>query len=170
MFSKGNVYERQRLIDQVRQGEVIVDMFAGIGYFSVPLAKFSKAAKIVTIEKNPTAFKFLRNNLKINKVSMETIFGDCRDFAETVENYADRVIMGYFPATEQFLEHAVKIAKNKGIIHYHNSYFEKDLWKKPLEEIKKACDNHKHKILSKRKVKSIAPRNVHAVIDFQILK
>lgn len=168
MFSKGNVNERQRLIEQVKQNEIIVDMFAGIGYFSLPLAKFSKAAKIIAIEKNPVAFRFLRNNLKINKVSFETIFGDCRDFADGVENYADRVIMGYFPGTEQFLQHAIKIAKNKGIIHYHNSYKDKELWKKPLSEIKNTCK--KYKILGKRKVKSIAPRTSHVVIDFQVLK
>ncbi len=168
MFSKGNLFERQRLINVVKPGEIVVDMFAGIGYFSLGLAKFSKATKIVAIEKNPVAFKYLRNNLKINKANMETIFGDCRDFSDTVENYADRVIMGYLPGTEQFLPHAIKIAKNKGVVHYHNSYFERDLWKKPLSEIKNACK--KYKILGKRKVKSIAPRTVHAVIDFQVLK
>jgi len=170
MFSKGNVYEKQRLIEQIKPGEIIVDMFAGIGYFSLPLAKFSKAAKIIAIEKNPVAFRFLRNNLKINKVNFETIFGDCRDFADSVENYADRIIMGYFPGTEQFLTHAIKIAKPKGIIHYHNSYKDKELWKKSLEDIKKACGSYKYKVLSKRKVKSIAPRTAHVVIDFQVLK
>lgn len=166
MFSKGNLYERRRLIEKIKPGETVLDMFAGIGYFSVGIAKFSKAGKIIAIEKNPVAFRYLRNNLKINKVNFETIFGDCRNF--DVENLADRVIMGYFPGTEQFLQNAVKIAKNGAVVHYHNCYFEKDLWKKPLGEIKKSCK--KAKILGKRKVKSIAPRTCHAVVDFQVLK
>ncbi|MBI2578753.1 MAG: methyltransferase [Candidatus Aenigmarchaeota archaeon] len=166
MFSKGNLFERQRLIEKIKSPETVVDMFAGIGYFSLGLAKFSRAGKIIAIEKNPVAFRYLRNNLKINKVNFETIFGDCLNF--DVENFADRVIMGYFPGTEKFLPQAVNIAKNGAVVHYHNCYFEKDLWKKPLGEIKKSCK--KAKILGKRKVKSIAPRTCHAVVDFQVLK
>lgn len=166
MFSKGNFLERRRLIQQVRPGEIVVDMFAGMGYFSLGLAKFSKAGKVIAIEKNPVAFRYLRNNLKINKLKFETIFGDCRDF--NIDSLADRVIMGYFPGTEQFLPQAVKIAKSGGTIHYHNCYFERQLWKKPLEEIKKACPGHS--VLGKRKVKSIGPRTYHAVLDIKVNK
>ena len=56
MFSKGNLFERQRLISQIKPNEYIIDMFAGIGYFSLGLAKFSKAKRVISIEKNPVSF------------------------------------------------------------------------------------------------------------------
>ncbi len=122
MFSKGNLSERQRLIKKVKQNETVVDMFAGIGYFSLPIAKHAKAKKIVAIEKNLDAFRFLKNNIQLNNVTnVQTIWGDCKDFARSVTNFADRVIMGYFPGTEEFLPSAIKIAKNNASVHFHNT-------------------------------------------------
>ena len=67
MFAKGNIVERTRIPKQVHLGEIIIDMFAGIGYFSIPIGVLSKPKKVYSIELNPTAFEFLKENLKINK-------------------------------------------------------------------------------------------------------
>ncbi len=173
MFSKGNLNERQRLIKKVKHNETVVDMFAGIGYFSLPIAKHTKAKKIVAIEKNLDAFRFLKNNIQLNNLAnVQTIWGDCRDFAKSVTNFADRIIMGYFPDTEEFLPHAVRIANNNAIVHFHNIYSAKDLWKKPLKQIKEACGQQscRFEVLEKRKVKSYKPNVFHVVVDFKIIK
>ncbi len=164
MFSKGNLFERQRLISKIKK-EVVVDMFAGIGYFSLGLAK--KAGKIYSIEKNPVAFRYLKENIRLNKLNnIQPILGDNRSLM--LRGKADRVIMGYFPGTEKFLPYAIAMLKKKGVIHFHNSYSEKDLWRKPLAEIKKLKVSYK--ILSKKKVKSIAPRKWHVVMDIAVKK
>src|SRR3989344_8144755 len=134
MFSKGNLFERQRLISKVKKDEIIADMFAGIGYFSLPLSK--KCAKVYSIEKNPVAYRYLKENIKLNKIkNIEPILGDCRKIKISVK--ADRIIMGYLPHTEKFLPYALKMLKNGGIIHFHNTYREDELWKKPASDLNK---------------------------------
>lgn len=155
----------------MKKGETIVDMFAGIGYFSLPLAKHTKAGRIVAIEKNLNAFRFLKNNIKLNAApSIEAIWGDCRDFS--IKDFADRVIMGYLPRTEEFLPHAIAMAKANATIHFHNTYNSKELWKKPLKDIGDACVQLgcRYKILEKRKVKSYKPNTFHVAVDFQVMK
>lgn len=170
MFSKGNLNERQRLIKLVNKNETITDMFAGIGYFSLGLAKFSGARKIIAIEKNPVAFDYLKENIGLNKIkNISPVLGDNRKISG-MERKADRVIMGYFPKTDEFLPYALAMLKDKGVIHFHNAYKEDDLWKKPLKEIEKACAGFSYKILMKKKVKSIAPRTWHVVMDVEVRK
>ena len=171
MFSKGNLSERKRLLDHVKEGETVVDMFAGIGYFSLPIAKFTKAKEIIAIEKNATAYNLLADNVILNKLNnVIAIQGDCIVAAKTLGNRADRVLMGYFPQTEAYLPAAIWMAKPDCVIHFHNVYTEKDIWKKPLEQIEEACKafNRQFEILSKKKVKSYAPRKYHVVIDFRV--
>jgi tRNA wybutosine-synthesizing protein 2 len=172
MFSKGNLTERKRLLPKVKEGEIIVDMFAGIGYFSIPIAKFTKAEKIFAIEKNPASYNLLTENLKLNKITnVFAILGDCKIAAKTLPVKADRVLMGYFPGTEEFLPAAMFMAKPGCVIHFHNVYNEKDMWKKPLEQIDQVATAMKRKfeILGKKKVKSIGSRKYHVVIDVRII-
>jgi tRNA wybutosine-synthesizing protein 2 len=167
MFSKGNLDERQRLIKQVRPNETIVDMFAGIGYFSLGIAKFSPANRIYAIEKNKVAFKYLKESIKINKTDkVIPILGDCRRIRRKIA--ADRIILGYLPGTEEFLPYAFRFLKDQGIIHYHNIYPENELWKKPLQEIENAAKSKGFRvvaIIGRNIVKSYAPRVFHIVID-----
>ena len=65
MFAKGNVSERKFLPTLVHKDEIIVDMFAGIGYFSLGIGKYSKASKIYSIELNPESYKYLDINIKL---------------------------------------------------------------------------------------------------------
>ncbi len=169
MFSKGNLSERKRLIGQVKGGEIILDMFAGIGYFSLGLAKLTKAREILAIEKNPVAYNYLTENISLNKITnINAIQGDCRQFSDSFRKSFDRIIMGYLPNTEAFLPYALFMAKNGCIIHFHNTYKKEELWKKPIVHIEEACSkaNARLEIISKKKVKSYSPNRWHVVIDF----
>lgn len=171
MFSKGNQNERKRLLDQIKEGETVIDMFAGIGYFTLPIAKFTKAKEIISIEKNAAAYNFLTDNILLNKISnIIAIQGDCITAARSFGGKADRVLMGYFPGTEQFLGAALWMAKPGCTIHYHNVYSEKEIWKKPLAEIEERCRafGRTSKIILKKKVKSYGPRKWHVVVDFTV--
>jgi tRNA G37 N-methylase Trm5 len=116
MFSKGNVTERKYLPELVRKDEIIVDMFAGIGYFSLCIAKFAQPKQIYAIELNPVSYQYLKKNIEINKLtkSITPIEGDCSiEVPKLAESglKADRVIMGVFPAPYQYLPHALLVAK-----------------------------------------------------------
>lgn len=172
MFSKGNVSERGRLSNLVNPGEVIADMFAGIGYFSLPLGKFSPARKIYAIEKNSESFRFLKENIKLNNLSGKVvpILGDCR--TAKIPEKADRIVMGYLPKTHEFLPAAFRFLKPNGIIHYHDSFRKSELWElseKLLREYSGRSGFYPIR-MEKRVVKQYAPGIFHVVIDAEFRK
>jgi tRNA wybutosine-synthesizing protein 2 len=169
MFAKGNVSERGRLPKIIKPGESIIDMFAGIGYFTIPIARHAKPKQIIAIEKNPMPVKFLKDNIKLNGLkNVKVIEGDNRE-VEGLDGTADRIIMGYLPGTEQFLPAAFKFLKPAGgIIHFHNTYRKQELWDKPLKEIIVAANFAGYDvkdISNKGIVKHFAPGVEHVVID-----
>lgn len=173
MWSQGNKEERVRIIKLVKNNETIVDMFVGIGYFSIFIAKYSNPKKIYAIDINPVALEYLRKNIWLNGVEdkIEILQGDCRKFAKLLENTADRIIMGYLFGTEKFLLCALKIAKKKAFIYLHRTVKEEEI-EKIKEKIIKIGDKNKCKIkiLNVKRVKSYAPKIWHVVFDLKISK
>jgi tRNA wybutosine-synthesizing protein 2 len=166
------VVERARLPPLVKPGETIIDMFAGIGYFSLPLGRSSPARRIYSIELNPDSFRFLKENIKLNKLEGKVIpvLGDCRKVK--LPEKADRVIMGYFPRTDKFLPAAFSFLKPDGIIHYHDTFKREELW----EKSEKILREHSRKRgfypirMEKRVVKQYAPWVFHVVVDAEFRK
>ncbi len=167
MFSKGNLHERARIPRLVKDGETVADLFAGIGYFSIPVAKLSNPSRVYAIEKNPESFSLLKENIKLNKLrNIIPIKGDNREVS--LENVADRVIMGYLPGTEEYLGSAMKVLKPEGgTIHYHNTYHRSEIQKLPVRELKESASIHGYTLLrsSLRIVKEYAPGIYHVVMD-----
>ena len=165
MWSKGNTGERKRMANLVEDGETVVDMFAGIGYFSIPMAVHSNPAKIYSLEINPVSYGYLKENIVINKVEevIEPILGDCREFAP--KNFADRVLMGYIGNTNEYLDKAVDIVKPGGIIHYHESVPDNLKFERPPQRIIDAAKGRDVEILNKRIIKKYSPGVYHVVID-----
>ncbi len=169
MFAKGNLSERNRISKLVKKNEVVVDMFAGIGYFSLGVAKNSKPKKVYAIEINPVAYKYLKENIKLNRVENKiiSILGDSVVELPKLGRIADRVIMGLLPSCKEYLLDTMKIIKPNAIIHYHGTA--KD-WKELFENVKTAADINglKVKLIQKNKVKSYAPKIYHWVLDCRI--
>lgn len=170
MFSSGNIDERIRMAYVSNNNEIVVDMFAGIGYFSIPIAVYSKPKKIFAYEINPDAYRYLCENIKLNNVQNVVIpvFEDNRN---ANENIADRVIMGYLKNTKDFLPKAFKILKKSGgIIHYHENYPNELLPEEPFKNIKKAAEKQGKtvKLLGFRNIKSYSPGVSHVVLDVKV--
>ena len=168
MFSSGNMDERIRMANISRRDEVVVDLFAGIGYFSIPMAVYSKPKKIFACEKNPVAYDYLCQNIVLNNVVdiVEPVFGDNKKVAP--RGVADRVIMGYIDGTEGFLTVAFdSLRNNTGFIHFHEKYSEKIVPGALMQVVQKVAVRYNKKVylLKYRKVKSYAPGIGHFVFD-----
>jgi len=164
MYSLGNQAERARMARIVRDKEIVVDMFAGIGYFSIPMAVHSNAEKIYSIEINPDAFHYLIENIKLNGVdNVVPILGDSLFAAP--EKIADRVVMGHIRCHD-FIKKAMLVLDGKGIIHYHESVPEPVI-DRPIVRLRKNAEllNKNIKILEFRKIKNYSPGVYHVVVD-----
>ncbi|MFX1285081.1 MAG: class I SAM-dependent methyltransferase family protein [Promethearchaeota archaeon] len=172
-FSNGNHAERQRMIKITKSNEQIVDMFACVGNLSVPIAVHNPTVKIIGIELNPYAYKFLEKNIQENHLNerYKGVLGDNRE--KTPEDWADRVIMGYF--TLDTIQLAAALAslqqQHGGIIHAHGltgSRHPSD-WQLQVTTVMKESFPH-FKIHSSRKriIKSVAPGINHFVNDIEI--
>jgi len=169
MFSPGNLRERMRM-SRLGRGETVVDMFAGIGYFSIPMAVHSRPKMVYAIELNPYAHQFLCQNIRANQVQeiVQPILGDCT--IETPQGIADRVLMGMVQITDRYLKTGISALKPGGMLHYHQTI---PSWRFPeaaIEEINDAAADVgcRAEILQCLRVKKFSPGVVHAVIDARI--
>jgi tRNA wybutosine-synthesizing protein 2 len=175
MFSQGNLAERKHLATLVKDDELIVDMFAGIGYFSLPIAKNSNPRKIYSIELNPLSFKFLSENIKLNRLENKVtpINGDCKEEVLKLSKNgvrADRVIMGVFPAPKEYIREALTLVKETGTYYHYEGVVDKDNYLSLYQEFEEVVeDNHmRSKLVDKRFVKSYGPNLYHVVLDIYV--
>lgn len=149
MFSSGNTKERIRFRQEVcAKDEVVVDMFAGLGYFSIPLAMASadrRPRRIRCIEKNPASFQYLQRNIRANAVEgiIDAVCGDNREMSDDLVGCADRVLMGYLPTPIEFLPRAFCFLRGGGgIIHYHFTATKAEAAAIPLAHVTEQLEPH----------------------------
>ncbi|MFO7872839.1 MAG: class I SAM-dependent methyltransferase family protein [Candidatus Undinarchaeales archaeon] len=163
--------ERLRIAKKVKPNETIVDMFAGVGPFSIIIAKKNpEIKKIYAIDLNPDAFKYLKENIKLNNVEekIEAVQGDAVKLSKKHKEKADRVIMNlpktsknFFPAARRFLQ------EKGGILHFYTFAETKGEVK---EEIQSSIRSNNYKILEIRKVRPYSPGYYNFAADIQIGK
>lgn len=181
MFSRGNISEKIRFGKLVQEGEVIVDLYAGIGYYTLPAVVHGKASKVYACEWNEHAAAALKYNVSDNKISdrVEVLVGDSRKVAvdHNLVNIADRVSLGLLPSSEGGWSTAIRALKSDtgGWLHVHGNVpiKEKEAWALWV------CDQLSHIVVKDRKgdfnwvvicthverVKSFAPTVDHYVAD-----
>jgi tRNA (guanine37-N1)-methyltransferase len=123
-FSPRLSYERMRIAKQVQPGEVILNMFAGVGCYSIVIAKHSKLQKIFSVDINPIAIQYMQENIKLNRVE-EKVFpvqGDAKEvIEERLEKIADRVLMPLPQKAYEYLGYALLALKpTEGRVHYYD--------------------------------------------------
>jgi len=172
MFSIGNKAERVRM-SQLGAGELVVDMFAGIGQFSVPMAVHARPRMIHAIEWNPDAFHYLQENIEANHVShiVTPHLGDAAILAPQIaEGTADRVLMGLIQGTAKYLPQALTCLHAGGILHVHEIGPRQDAIGATIQAIEGAANDQGRRatLLATRTVKTYNPGWDHFVIDARI--
>ncbi len=175
-FSPRLSAERKRVADLVKQGEIIVDMFAGVAPFSVMIAKYAHPKIIYAIDKNKDAIKYAQQNIKINNVldKIEIIYTD----AKKVHNIlwqkgvkADRIIMNLPFSAYLFFEYALEIIADTCVIHYYDIISENKITER-IKDLKKIAEENKISLTNfdVRKIKTYAPREFYIGIDITAKK
>lgn len=173
-FSPRLSFERLRISELIKSKEIIVNMFAGIGTFSILIAKRKSPERIFSIDKNPEAFNFMLENIIINRVSniVFPILGDAKEVVEELEGIADRILMPLPDLSIQYLPYAIKCLRGSGWIHVY-LHQEGESKKKALIEAEKLLrERLSNKIISigGRVVRSVGKKLYQVVLDVELWK
>jgi tRNA (guanine37-N1)-methyltransferase len=176
-FSPRLLYERMRIAKQVGNGEVFVNMFAGVGSFSIIVAKHSKAERVYSIDVNPSAIQFMQENVRLNRVygKVISIQGDAKKIIEKrLGRIADRVLMPLPKKALEYLPYALlSLKKAGGWIHYYASEHAKKK-ENPIQKAKlKAAEKLESlgvafKIPFGRVVRTTGPNWYQIVLDIHV--
>ena len=173
-FSPRLSTERERIAGLVKDGEVIINMFGGVGMFSVLAAK-NMSCTVYNIDLNPVAAQLCKENVQINKLKGEVISlnGDATEVInEQLVGKADRVLMLLPERSDEFLDAALTGLKDKGIIHYYSHMHadKKQDAGKLSEEHFMSVNKTNADIITSRNVRPVGPRFYQTVVDVKISK
>ena len=171
-FSPRLSTERERISNLVNEHDVIINMFGGIGMFSLLAAK-KKSCTVYNIDINPVASKLCEENIKLNKLKGNVISlnGDAtKIIKEQLQDKADRVLMLLPERSDEFLDTAISSLKKNGVIHYYSH-----IHAEKKQDAPKLSEEHflninkiQADILDSRVVRPVGPRFYQTVVDIKI--
>ncbi|MDW0140367.1 MAG: class I SAM-dependent methyltransferase family protein [Nitrososphaeraceae archaeon] len=173
-FSPRLSTERLRIANMVGEGETIVNMFAGVGTYSILMARMNKTCKVYSIDSNAVAAELCEANAKLNKVQdrVVSIHGDAGEvIKDKLAGQADRVLMPLPESAKEFVDSAVLALKKKGVVHYFihiradNKKTSKNLG---LQDAHKAFVKYNHIVQQVRVVRGVGPRIYQIVADILV--
>ena len=133
--------ERARVASMVEDGEVVIDMFAGVAPFGTVICRHARPSMVYSIDLNPECERFMKENMRLNHIrNMECIIGDSTEVVRKLPK-ADRIIMNLPQMADRFLDSALRSVKPSGIIHMHKIMerselepFQKEMAKRMADE------------------------------------
>ena len=176
-FSPRLSTERMRVSKMIKDNEIITNMFAGIGTYSILIAKNNKSCKVYSIDSNPVANELALINAKLNKVQGQVIpiCGDAREvIIRQLKGTSTRVLMPLPEKAKEFVDFAVMALKqNGGMVHYF-AHVKAPSKKLALDnaalDVKYAFVNHDYRIVSTRVVREVGPHLYQTVSDIIVCK
>ena len=175
-FSPRLSYERFRIAKLVKAEETIVNMFAGVGCFSLLIAKQSDCSKIFSIDMNPDAIELMKENIRLNRVfgKVTPILGDAKIVSKKLLHTANRILMPLPERAFEYLPFALSMLKQQGgWIHYYDFEHSKSA-EIPTEKTKRKVEERLSEIGAlfeieyARIIRSTGPNWNQVVLDIRI--
>ena len=171
-FSPRLSTERHRIAERVRDNEIITNMFAGVGTFSILIAKQNPCSTVFSIDSNPKANNLCLVNTRLNNVQ-DRVFPLCGDAKYIAGNLlaglSDRVLMPLPEKAMEFVDSAVAcLRNNRGSIHYFahiKAQNRKDAVRAGKLATTEAFLNYNHELGTTRIVREVGPRLYQIVSD-----
>jgi tRNA (guanine37-N1)-methyltransferase len=174
-FSPRLSTERFRIANLTSENEVVANMFAGVGTFSVIICKYGNVKKVYNVDINQAAHELSVFNSRLNRMEqkIESICGDAKEIVSSnIAGKSDRVLMPLPERARYYVNDAVNcLKKEEGIIHYF-LHVRADSKKKSLEtgrfETDNAFSEYSHDIKSLHVVREVGPCYYQLVADVLI--
>jgi tRNA (guanine37-N1)-methyltransferase len=173
-FSPRLSTERLRIASMVGERETIVNMFAGVGTYSILMTKINKTCKVYSIDSNIVAVELCEVNARLNRVQdrVVSIYGDAAKVIKgKLVGQADRVLMPLPERAKEFVESAALALKKKGVVHYFthikadSKNASQDL---ALQNVHSAFRKYNHDVQKIRVVREVGPRIYQIVADISV--
>jgi len=171
-FSPRLSTERDRIANLIQDGEIVINMFGGVGMFSIIAAK-KKRCTVYNIDINPNATRLCEKNINLNKLvgKVESITGDAtKIIEEKLAGIGDRILMLLPERSDEFLDSAIKATKKNGIIHYycHIHGDKKNEVSRLAKEHFLEVMRNKAEVFGSKIVRPVGPRFYQAVVDAKL--
>jgi tRNA (guanine37-N1)-methyltransferase len=171
-FSPRLSTERQRIAENVRENEIITNLFAGVGTFSILIAKRNPRSTVFSIDSNPKANILCLVNAKLNKVQ-DRVFPFCGDAkyisGNLLAGLSHRVLMPLPEKAKEFVDSAIACLRNKnGYVHYFahiRAHNKKDAVTEGKLATTEAFRQYNHVVGTTRIVREVGPRLYQIVSD-----
>jgi tRNA (guanine37-N1)-methyltransferase len=175
-FSPRLSHEHNRVASLVQSGEVVADLFSGVGPFSVLIAKKNPDVKVYAVDLNPDAVDLLKVNIKVNRVENRVfpILSDAREIAKTkLKSTCDRVVMNLPETSMEFVDSACDVLKREGgVVHFYcfiRSPESIDSLKRRFTEFVENNGRKVGEFLFAKSIRETAPFESQVVLDAKIL-
>jgi tRNA (guanine37-N1)-methyltransferase len=174
-FSPRLSHEHKRVSELVQKEEIVADLFAGIGPFSILIAKTQKTSKVYSIDINPDAIELLKRNIRLNRLESRVfaIEGDAREIVnEKLSVSADRIIMNLPETAIEFVDVACNALKSRGgVIHFYSFVRLPETIEKEMRRFSDAVEKSGRRVEKfncSKTIRETAPFEYQTVIDAQI--
>ncbi len=160
--------ERMRVAKQVKPGERVLVMFAGIGPYAILIAKTARPKEVYAVELNPSAVEYMKENIRLNKADVKAVLGDAGAEAGKYGKF-DRIIMPLPKDAGNFLDKALPALKKGGVIHY---YTFAGTTEEAAQEVKNICSKlgHKIEVLDAVECGTYSPQLSRMCVDYKLIK
>jgi len=161
-FSPREGAERERIAAKVREGESVLVMFSGVGPFPIRIAKRHGSVRVTAVELSPHAHNYCIANIHLNKVAdrVRALLGDVREVCPKMDEAFDRVLMPLPKGAHMFLDVAVPLLRDGGVLHLYYWAPEPDLFSRAEGLVEDAARGHgrRAEVIERARISQYSPR------------